>query len=123
MSASEIGLATMSARDLTVDVLVHPFTLDFQEPIVFALNVYIGLIYALLYIWFEFFPVVFIGIYQWREQLLELSFLGLFVGVFLVMLPFFAYLYNANGELKPEERMPVAIIGALLVPICLFWFR
>jgi hypothetical protein len=45
------------------------------------------------------------------------------------MPPFFAYLYyvqelkyNANGELKPEERMPVAIIGALLVPICLFWF-
>jgi DHA1 family multidrug resistance protein-like MFS transporter len=45
------------------------------------------------------------------------------------MPPFFAYLYyvqepkyNANGELKPEERMPVAIVGALLVPICLFWF-
>ena len=54
--------------------------------------------------------------------MLGLSFLGLFVGAFLVMPPFFAYLYyvqepeyNANGELKPEERMAVAIIGALLV--------
>jgi multidrug resistance protein len=129
MSAPEIALATISRRDLAVDTLVRPFALNFQEPIVFALNVYIGLIYALLYIWFESFPVVFIGIYHWREQLLGLSFLGLFVGAFLVMPPFFAYLYyvqepkyNENGELKPEERMPVAIVGALLVPICLFWF-
>jgi DHA1 family multidrug resistance protein-like MFS transporter len=129
MSASEIALATMSPRDVAVDVLVRPFTLNFQEPIVLALNLYIGLIYALLYIWFESFPYVFIGIYHWREQLLGLSFLGLFVGAFIVMPPFFAYLYyvqepkyNANGELKPEERMPVAIVGALLVPICLFWF-
>src|SRR5216684_6079678 len=59
MSTSEIGLMTMSARDLAVDILVHPFTLNFQEPIVFALNVYISLIYALLYIWCESFPVVF----------------------------------------------------------------
>ena len=129
MSAPEIALAAMSPRDFAVGILVRPFTLNFQEPIVFALNLYIGLIYALLYIWFESFPVVFIDIYHWREQLLGLSFLGLFAGAFLVMPPFFAYLYyvqepkyNANGELKPEERMPAAIVGALLVPICLFWF-
>ena len=129
MSASEIAAATMSPRDVAVDVLVRPFALNFQEPIVFALNVYIGLIYALLYIWFESFPIVFIGIYHWREQLVGLSFLGLFVGAFLVMPPFFAYLYyvqepkyNEKGDLKPEERMPVAIVGALIVPICLLWF-
>ena len=129
MSASEIAAATMSPRDLAVDVLVRPFALNFQEPIVFVLNLYIGLIYALLYIWFESFPIVFVGIYHWREQLVGLSFLGLFVGAFLVMPPFFAYLYyvqepkyNEKGDLKPEERMPVAIVGALIVPICLLWF-
>jgi DHA1 family multidrug resistance protein-like MFS transporter len=96
---------------------------------VFALNVYVGLVYALLYIWFESFPIVFIGIYQCKEQLVGLSFLGLFVGAFIIMPPFFAYpyyvqepKYNVNGELKPEERTPVAIVGTLLVPICLFWF-
>ena len=129
MSAPEIAAGTMSRRDRAVEILVRPFALNFQEPIVFALNVYIGLIYALLYIWFESFPVVFIGIYHWREQMLGLSFLGLFVGAFVVMPPFFAYLYyvqepkyNANGELKPEERMPAAIVGAFIVPISLFWF-
>jgi MFS transporter, DHA1 family, multidrug resistance protein len=128
-SASEIAAAAMSPRDLAVDVLVRPFTLNFQEPIVLALNVYIGLIYALLYVWFESFPIVFIGIYHWREQLLGLSFLGIFVGALITIPPFFAYLYwvqepkyNDKGELKPEQRMPVAIFGAFLVPICLFWF-
>ena len=48
MSASEVAVASMSPRDLAADVLVRPFTLNFQEPIVFVLNVYIGLIYALL---------------------------------------------------------------------------
>ena len=128
-SSSEIAIAAMSPRDLAVDVLVRPITLNFQEPIVLALNIYIGLIYALLYIWFESFPIVFIGIYHWREQLLGLSFLGIFVGALVVMPPFFAYLYyvqepkyNDKGELKPEERMPVAIFGAFLIPICLLWF-
>ncbi|KAH9990345.1 major facilitator superfamily domain-containing protein [Russula vinacea] len=109
---AQIAVAAMSPRDLAVDVLVRPFALNFQEPIVFALNAYIGLIYALLYIWFESFPVQLLGcpssVFHWRIP---------------VMPPFFAYLYyvqepkyNENGELKPEERMPVAIVGALLVP-------
>ncbi|KAH8984843.1 multidrug resistance protein-like protein [Lactarius akahatsu] len=128
-SASEIAAATMTPRDVAVDILVRPFSLNFQEPIVLVLNVYIGLIYALLYIWFESFLIVFVGIYHWREQMLGLSFLGIFVGVFMVIPPFFAYLYfvqepkyNEKGELKPEERMPIAIVGALIVPICLLWF-
>jgi len=89
-SASEIGAAAMTPRDFAVDILVRPFALNFQEPIVLVLNVYIGLIYALLYVWFESFPIVFIGIYHWREQMVGLSFLGIFVGTFLVIPPFFA---------------------------------
>ncbi|KAI0068449.1 MFS transporter [Artomyces pyxidatus] len=128
-SQGEIDVANMSPRDVAIDVLVRPFALNFQEPIVLVLNVYIGLIYALLYIWFESFPIVFIGIYHFKPQLLGLAFIGVLIGAFLVMPPFFAYLYyyqepkyNVNGELKPEERMPVAIVGALLVPIVMFWF-
>ena len=119
MSASEIVAAAMSRRNLAVDVLVRPF----------ALNVYVGLIFTLLYVWSESFLFVFLGIYHWREQLFGPSFLGLFVGAFIVKLPFFAYLYyvqdpkyNDKGELKPDERIPVAIVGAFLVPTCLFWF-
>ena len=111
-SASEIAIAAMSPWDLAADVLIRPIVLNFQEPIVLVLNIYIGLIYALLYIWFEFFPIVFISIYHWKEQLLDLSFFGIFIGALIVVPPFFTYLYcvqepkyNEKGELKPEERM------------------
>jgi hypothetical protein len=42
------------------------------------------------------------------EQLLGLSFLGLFLGAFLVMPPFFVQelKYNANDELKPRSVCP-----------------
>ncbi|KAH9026593.1 putative caffeine resistance protein 5 [Lactarius pseudohatsudake] len=127
--ASNILYCRAQRLHVAVDILVRPFALNFQEPIVLVLNVYIGLIYALLYIWFESFPIVFVGIYHWREQMVGLSFLGIFVGIFMVIPPFFAYLYfvqepkyNEKGELKPEERMPIAIVGALVVPICLLWF-
>ena len=86
-SASEIAVAAMRPREVAMDILVRPFALNFQEPIVLILNIYIGLIYALLYIWFESFPIVFIGIYHWREQMLGLSFLGIFVGTLILIPP------------------------------------
>ncbi|KAH8983364.1 major facilitator superfamily domain-containing protein [Lactarius akahatsu] len=73
----------------------------------------------------ESFPIVFVDIYHWCEQMFGLSFLGIFVGTFVI----FAYLYfvqepkyNDKGELKPEERMPIAIVDALILPVCPFWF-
>ncbi|KAI0299341.1 MFS transporter [Multifurca ochricompacta] len=128
-SQSEIDAESLSGRDIAIDVLVRPFTLNFQEPIVLLLNVYIGLIYALFYLWFESFPIVFIEIYHFREQLLGLAFLGILGGVFVTLPPFFYYLYHVqeklfdeNGQIKPEKRMPVAIFGSFFVPACLFWF-
>ena len=43
----------MTGRDIVMMMLVRPFTLNFWEPMVFLLNLYIALIYGLLYIWFE----------------------------------------------------------------------
>ena len=59
MAAPEIAEVAMSRHDLAVEVLVCLSALKFQELIMFTLNTYIGLIYALLYIWFESYPVVF----------------------------------------------------------------
>ncbi len=129
--------------------MVRPITLNFLEPIVFLLNLYIALIYGLLYIWFESFPIVFTGIYHFSLGKDGLAFVGILVGAFPVMYvsypyltpevfpiantsyrpPFFWYLhrytepqFNDNGELKPEERLPPAFVGAFCNPICLFWF-
>jgi DHA1 family multidrug resistance protein-like MFS transporter len=59
----EMKSAEMKPKDVIQMSLLKPITLNFQEPIVFLLNLYIALIYGLLYIWFESFPLVFTEIY------------------------------------------------------------
>lgn len=96
---------------------------------VFLLNLYIALIYGLLYVWFESFVIVFGEIYGFNAGEQGLAFLGILVGAFVVLGPFFYYLhhylepqFDENGDLKPEKRLPPACVGAFAIPICLFWF-
>jgi MFS transporter, DHA1 family, multidrug resistance protein len=128
-SQSEIEAENLTGRDIAIDVLVRPFTLNFQEPIVLLLNLYIALIYALFYLWFESFPIVFIEIHHFRQQMLGLAFIGILGGVFLTIPVYFYYIYRVeekmydeNGQIKPEKRMRAAIVGSFLAPASLFWF-
>ena len=128
-SMSEIEGESMSGREIATIMLVRPFTLNFQEPIVLLLNLYIGLIYAIFYLWFESFPVVFVGIYHFKEQFLGLAFLGILGGILVTIPAFFYYLYDVqekmfdkNGKIKPEKRMIVAIFGSFFIPVGLLWF-
>ena len=60
--------------------LIRPFTMTFTEPIVLACDLYIGLIYAILYSYFESFPIVYLQGYGWSLGVSELPFLALLVG-------------------------------------------
>jgi DHA1 family multidrug resistance protein-like MFS transporter len=109
--------------------LVKPITLNFQEPIVFLLNLYIALIYGLLYIWFESFPLVFSGIYGFSLGIEGVAFLGILVGTLIGAASLFTWLYfyqekqfDDNGNIEPEKRLIPAMVGSFFVPICLFWF-
>ncbi|KAF2189705.1 hypothetical protein K469DRAFT_723628 [Zopfia rhizophila CBS 207.26] len=110
-------------------VLIRTITLNFTELMVFLLNVYIALIYGLLYIWFESFPVVFIEMYHFNLGQQGPAFLGILVGAIVILICFLFWLYlvqekhfDDNGELSPEKRLPPAMVGAFFVPVCLFWF-
>lgn len=120
---------TMTRGEIIKMVLVRPITLSFLEPICLALNMYIALIYGLLYIWFESFPIVFVEIYGFSLGTEGLAFIGILVGTFVVLPPFLWYFhkytepqFDDKGELQPELRLPPAFVGAFCIPICLFWF-
>ncbi|THX81932.1 putative caffeine resistance protein 5 [Aureobasidium pullulans] len=126
----------MSTKDIAIMSLVDSRSLSvacvltIQKPgIVFALNLYIALIYGLLYVWFESFVIVFIDIYGFNLGEEGLAYLGILIGAFAILPPFFLYLYRIlepqfddKGDLKPEKRLPPACVGAFMIPICLFWF-
>ncbi|QDS74474.1 hypothetical protein FKW77_006707 [Venturia effusa] len=125
----ELMAESMSRNEIIQMSLVRPFTLNFTEPMVFLLNLYIALVYGLLYIWFESFPIVFVGIYGFNLGEQGLAFLGIFVGALVIVPPFFWWLhtylepkFNENEECQPELRLPAACVGGFFIPICLFWF-
>lgn len=129
ISEPELAGRELTGRAVARMVLVRPFTLLFAEPVVLALDLYIALVYGLLYIWFESFPLVFGGLYGFGLGAQGLAFLGILVGVFAVLPPFVWYFrryveprFDARGELTPEWRLPPACVGAFAIPICLFWF-
>ncbi|GIK07614.1 hypothetical protein Aspvir_003280 [Aspergillus viridinutans] len=115
-------------RQLTGRENLKPFTLNFTEPMVFLLNLYIALIYGLLYVWFESFPIVFTEIYHFNLGQLGLAFLGILVGA-LLTIPYYWWMhrylepqFDENGNVPPEARLGPAVVGACFIPICLFWF-
>lgn len=125
----EIEGEGMTGKDILLMVLVRPITLTFTEPICFALNMYIALIYGLLYLWFESFPLVFVQIYGFSLGSEGLAFLGILIGSFVVMAPFFWYThkyvepqFTPEGDIRPEVRLLPAMVGAFFIPVCLFWF-
>lgn len=129
MCEPELEGQNMTRREIATMVLIRPFTLSFTEPMVFLLNLYIALIYGLLYIWFESFPIVFTQIYNLSLGLEGTAFAGILVGVLIVLPPFIFYQmryiepkFNADGQLQPEWRLPPSFVGAFCIPLCLFWF-
>lgn len=129
VTEGELASKEMSGKDIALMTLVRPFTLSLLEPICLCLNMYIALIYGLLYIWFESFPIVFIEIYGFTLGTEGLAFLGILIGVFIILPPFVWYQhkyiepkFDENGEITPEWRLPPSFFGAFCIPICLFWF-
>ncbi|PTB42498.1 hypothetical protein M441DRAFT_137562 [Trichoderma asperellum CBS 433.97] len=126
-SQSEIDAAHYTARDHLI-VLGRAFTLTFSEPIVLLMNLYAGLLYGVLFIWFESFPIVFGGIYGFNQGEQGLVFLGIFVFA-LVSLALFLQWIKTHIATKvnepgftPEMILPPTFLGCLALPICLFWF-
>jgi MFS transporter, DHA1 family, multidrug resistance protein len=119
----------MTPREGLMMTFVRPFSLTFGEPILLVLNLYIALVYALLYLWLESIPLAFEGRYHFSLGLTGLTYSGILVGALITLTVFFVYYhqrvepqFNDQGDIRPEARLPVAFVGAFCLPICLFMF-
>ncbi|KAL7946824.1 MFS general substrate transporter [Trichoderma barbatum] len=113
-SQSEIDAAHYTARDYLI-ILARASTLIFSEPIVLLMNLYAGLLYGVLFIWFESFPIVFGDIYGFNQGEQGLVYLGIFVFALLSLALFLQWIstYIAPTVDKPgfAPEMMVPIIG------------
>ena len=126
-SQSEVETAQHTARDNIV-LLARAFTLTFGEPIIFLMNLYAGLLYGVLFIWLESFPLVFGGIYNFTPGKQGLVFIGILVFAaisvpcFLIWIQYRLIPKMTSPGFKPEMVLPPTFVGCFALPICLFWF-
>jgi multidrug resistance protein len=109
--------------------LARPWVLLFREPIVFLISIYMAILYGTLYMLFGAFPIVFQENRGWSQGIGGLSFggvsTGMLIGVVYSIFDNKRYANVAkeyNGEAPPEARLPSAMVGAVALPIGMFWF-
>ncbi|KAL4888444.1 MFS general substrate transporter [Aspergillus ambiguus] len=111
-------------------VFTRPFVMIVQEPILLFTSLYLALVYAVLYLFFQAYPIVFQGLYGMSAGVSGLAFLPMMAGSIIAFSAFLWYTSfhsKAMSQNKPwagqEEyrRLPLAGGGAPAVVIGLFW--
>ncbi|KAK1837868.1 cycloheximide resistance protein [Colletotrichum chrysophilum] len=100
------------------------------SPIIFLMSAYAATVFSYAYLCFTTFPRIFKDQYGFGSGASGLTSIGIGVGFILGLLfvgavsdPWSAYLTKKNdGAAKPEFRLPTLVIGAIFVPVGLFWY-
>ena len=114
--------------------LFRPLHMLFTEPIVFFFSLYTAFTFAILFAFFEAFPVVFGGVYGFSTSQTGLTFLAVGLGVLIATITtviidrkvYMKYHRRAKQAGKigapPEHRLYAAMSGGPGITISLFWF-
>ncbi|KAL1310505.1 hypothetical protein AAFC00_000790 [Neodothiora populina] len=108
----------------------RPFVMVFTEPICIFWDVYIAIVYGVLYLCFVAYPIVFTDLRGWSYGISGLAFCGIGAGTLITIVcePLLRRMINAHkrdpetGELPPEAMVSVVCIGAVLLAIGEIWF-
>ncbi|KAI5198320.1 MFS general substrate transporter [Aureobasidium subglaciale] len=119
MAQSEIDQEQVSTLSIVYEALVIPWKVNALDPSVLFTTIYIALLYAILYSFFEVFPIVYFG----------LVFLSVLIAVLLAAIPYFAHVHlvinariKANMSVSPESRLVPALGASILNCAGLFVF-
>lgn len=128
-TAAEQEWASKSLSTVAYEILLRPILITFTEPVVFALGLYIALLYSTLYSWFEAFPIVFTQMHGFNTIESGLAYLGLIVGGFIGVGAYIPIIYQLftkpvlKGTFPPVSMfMKLCLIGSTIFPISLFFF-
>ncbi|KAL9127889.1 MAG: hypothetical protein Q9217_003325 [Psora testacea] len=108
----------------------RPIRILFTQPIVLTMAVYQSILFGTTYSLWTNFEAIYGKQYGFTTTQVGLVYLGPGVGFLIAVwfiVPKIDTVYNRlteknNGNAKPEYRLPLANIGAVLIPISLFWF-
>ncbi|PPQ66843.1 hypothetical protein CVT26_009622 [Gymnopilus dilepis] len=110
--------------------LCRPFLFLVTEPIVLLLAIYVSILYGTLYALFSGFPIVFQDHRHFSPGEGGLAFIGVGIGIscgtasqsIQNRIYWKSMEKSPTGRAPPEARLHMAILGAVLAPIGLWWF-
>lgn len=122
-------------KKTVISSLGRPLEMLVVEPIVCFTSIYIAFIFAVLFGFFEAYPIIFRGIYRMDMGVSGLPFIGVGVGLLLgVVGNIILSTHKANKKKKlaletgtapawdaPETHLQIVEIGACFLPVALFW--
>ncbi|KAL3233167.1 GTPase-activating protein GYP2 [Nakaseomyces bracarensis] len=116
------------AKTFLINTLYRPFKMMVTEPIILAFDLYISLCYGAFYLFFEAFPIVFVGIYNFTLIEVGLAYLGFCIGCLLAYALLMVYHVKvvkkefANNTFTPESFLVLAMCVGWCLPLALFLF-
>lgn len=129
ISRGELDNLNISFKELALGTVWRPLEITIKEPVVLLIDLYIALVYAILYLWFEAFPITFGGIYHFNTIETGLCYLSIVIGSFIGWMAYIPLIHHSftevvlnNGTLFPEVFIPPTIIGATTMPMGMFIF-
>ena len=117
-------------KELFTFCIFRAIKMLFLSPIIFLMSVYLATVYAYLYLIFTTFPRVFIKEYGFSLRNAGLAHLGSALGCIIGLLLcgavsdrlVIALSKRNGGTAKPEYRLPIMFIGALILLVGLFMY-
>jgi DHA1 family multidrug resistance protein-like MFS transporter len=125
----EIENAHLSFKELAIETLWRPIKISIVEPVVLLINIYLALVYSVMYLWFEAFPIVFLELKRFTLVEMGVSYVSIIIGIVIacaIYLPVVTKIFTKrilkNELLYPEVFIPMSLVGSVLMPIGIFIF-
>ncbi|CCK71010.1 Flr1p KNAG_0F03480 [Huiozyma naganishii CBS 8797] len=120
--------SAIEPKQFLITTLYRPIKMILLEPIIMAFDLYIALCYGAFYLFFEAFPIVFIGLYKFTLVEMGVAYFGFCVGcifAYALLLLFLAKVLGPRfekGEGTPETFLLLAMCVSWCLPCALFLF-
>ncbi|KAJ5557255.1 hypothetical protein N7494_001170 [Penicillium frequentans] len=110
--------------------MIRPLRMAVLEPICVFWNLYVGVVYAVLFLCFVAYPIVFEELRGWSPGLAGLSYCGIGAGTAIAVSlePLIRRIISMHpknpvtGRPAPEAAVFAVCVGSVLIPIGEFWF-
>ena len=125
-----IELEKKGVRQMMTVTLMRPVRMIVCEAIVLFTCLYLSIAYAIFYLFFEAYPIIFEGLYHMNTGVAGLAFLPILIGAVIALGIFIWYdtvlqrAKKANAHwasIEEYRRLPLACLGGPLYVISLFW--